>query len=177
MDPAIWRYCFKTHFQQKHWNAPFTEYQHIWMLMNFEIVEMKKIWAEQAKAMVKRSKKSKLQPLTISEDHWAQIPERYCQDFNFSCHRGSWIFELNFSDENPASHEEDLALTSETEPDHQHLPANDESKGNEDTGNEDTGNKDTGNKDEGKDGWSDKDEFGGEDEYLISWKQAGRGTL
>ena len=42
MDPAIWRYCFKTHFQQKHPNTPFTEYQHIWMLTNFEIVEMKK---------------------------------------------------------------------------------------------------------------------------------------
>ncbi|KAF8800755.1 hypothetical protein BYT27DRAFT_7032453, partial [Phlegmacium glaucopus] len=67
-------YCFKTHFQKKHPNPPFTEYQHIWMLTNFEIVEMKKIWAEQVKATVKRTKKSKLPPLTVLEDHWAQIP-------------------------------------------------------------------------------------------------------
>ena len=119
------------------------------------------------KQQLKDQKKLKLGPLTISEDHWAQIPERYCQEFDFLCHRGSQIFEPNRSNENPASHEEDSAHTSETEPDHQNLPTNDESKGNEDTGNED----------KGEDGWSDEDEFGSEDEYLISWKQAGRGTL
>jgi hypothetical protein len=31
-DPAIWRYFFKIHFQQKRPNAPFTKYEDIWKL-------------------------------------------------------------------------------------------------------------------------------------------------
>ena len=73
-DPAIWRYFFKVHFQQKHPNAPFAQYENIWKLTNFEITEMKRIWANRMKVTVKRTKKLKLQPLTISEDHRAQIP-------------------------------------------------------------------------------------------------------
>ncbi|KAF8159962.1 hypothetical protein B0H34DRAFT_674235 [Crassisporium funariophilum] len=73
-DPAIWRYSFKIHFQEKHPTAPFSKYNHIWSLTNFEIREIKRIWADCTKVMVKCTKKSKLQPLCISEDHGAQIP-------------------------------------------------------------------------------------------------------
>ncbi|KAF8218715.1 hypothetical protein L208DRAFT_1348179, partial [Tricholoma matsutake] len=74
LDPAIWRYFFKIHFQQKHPNAPFTQYESILKLTNFEIMEMRRIWANRMKVTVKRTKKSKLLPLTISEDHRMQIP-------------------------------------------------------------------------------------------------------
>jgi hypothetical protein len=40
-------------------------------------MEMKRIWANRTKVYVKRTKKSKIPPLTISEDHRAQIPARY----------------------------------------------------------------------------------------------------
>jgi hypothetical protein len=73
-DAAIWRYFFKVHFQQKHPNAPFAKYENIWKLTAFELTEMKRIWANRMKVTVKRTKKSKLPPLTISEDHRAQIP-------------------------------------------------------------------------------------------------------
>ena len=76
-DAAIWRYFFKVHFQQRHPNAPFAQYEHIWKLTNFETTEMKRIWAHRMKVPVKRTKKSKIAPLTISEDHRAQIPTRY----------------------------------------------------------------------------------------------------
>ncbi|KAF8154652.1 hypothetical protein B0H34DRAFT_676390 [Crassisporium funariophilum] len=71
---VIWRYSFKIHFQEKHPTAPFAEYNHIWSLTNFEIREINRIWADCAKVMVKYTKKSKLLPLCISEDHHAQIP-------------------------------------------------------------------------------------------------------
>ncbi|KAF8152359.1 hypothetical protein B0H34DRAFT_724881 [Crassisporium funariophilum] len=29
-DPAIWRYFFRIHFQQKHPNAPLAQYENIW---------------------------------------------------------------------------------------------------------------------------------------------------
>ena len=76
MEPAIWRYFLKIHFQEKHPSAPFEKYAHLWALSNFEEAEMKKIWTKRFK-MTKRSKKSKLPPLVISEDHRARIPEGY----------------------------------------------------------------------------------------------------
>ena len=77
LDSAIWRYSFKIHFQQKHPNAPFLQYESIWKLTNYEITEMKRIWGNRTKVPAKRTKKSKILPLTISEDHRAQIPARY----------------------------------------------------------------------------------------------------
>ena len=72
-DPAIWWYFMKAHFQEKHPNAPFAKYDHIWTLSNFEMSEMKKIWGKRTKVTIKRAKKLTLQ---ISENHRAQIPSR-----------------------------------------------------------------------------------------------------
>ena len=77
LDAAIWRYFFKVHFQQKHPNAPFAQYENIWKLTTFKLTEMKRIWVNRMKVTVKRTKKTKVPPLTISEDHRAQIPARY----------------------------------------------------------------------------------------------------
>lgn len=43
LEPAVWRYFLKIHFQEKHPNAPFERYAHLWTLSNFEEAEMKKI--------------------------------------------------------------------------------------------------------------------------------------
>ncbi|EDR14469.1 uncharacterized protein LACBIDRAFT_305052 [Laccaria bicolor S238N-H82] len=71
VDPAIWRYFMKAHFQEKHPNTPFTKYEHIWTLSKFERSEMKKIWGKRTKVTIKRAKKLTLQ---ISENHHTQIP-------------------------------------------------------------------------------------------------------
>jgi hypothetical protein len=63
----------KAHFQEKHPNAPIAKYEHIWILSNFEMSEMKKIWGKRTKVTVKRAKKLTLK---ISENHRAQIPSR-----------------------------------------------------------------------------------------------------
>jgi hypothetical protein len=57
--------------------VPTTTVGNIWKLTTFELMEMKRIWANRTKVYVKRTKKSKIPPLTISEDHRAQIPARY----------------------------------------------------------------------------------------------------
>ena len=75
-EPAIWRYFLKIHFQEKHLNVPFEKYVHLWTLSNFKETEMKNIWKKRFK-IVKRSKKLKLLPLVISEDHRADIPGGY----------------------------------------------------------------------------------------------------
>lgn len=77
-DPAVWRYSLKAHFINKHKTLTATgKYDHLWKLSNFEITEMKKIWAKRASVTAKRTRKSKLSPLVVSEDHRAQIPNRY----------------------------------------------------------------------------------------------------
>ena len=76
-DTVTWRYFFKVHFQQKHLNVPFAQYEKIWKLTTFELTEMKWIWANCMKVTIKCTKKSKLPPLAISEDHCVQIPARY----------------------------------------------------------------------------------------------------
>lgn len=73
-DPAIWRYFLKVHFQEKHKGVSLAKYEDLWKLTNIETTEMKKIWLKQAHTVVKQTKKSKLLPLIISEDHRAQIP-------------------------------------------------------------------------------------------------------
>lgn len=75
-DLVIWRYSFKLHFQQKHPNAQFLQYEDVWKLTNFEITEMKRIWANRTKVMAKCTKKLKLLPLAISEAHCVQVPSR-----------------------------------------------------------------------------------------------------
>ena len=75
-EPAVWRYFLKIHFQEKHPNTPSERYAHLWALSKFEEIEMKDIWKKRFKTM-KRSRKSKLPPLVISEDHRADIPGGY----------------------------------------------------------------------------------------------------
>ena len=72
-DPAVWRYFMKVHFNEKHKSLPLTKYEHLWKLSNFEISEMKKIWAKRRKVVAKRAKKSKLPALAVSENHRARI--------------------------------------------------------------------------------------------------------
>ena len=77
-DPAVWKYSLKAHFNSKHKTLAATgKYSHLWKLSNFEISEMKKIWAKRATVTARRTRKPKLPPLVISEDHHAQIPDRY----------------------------------------------------------------------------------------------------
>jgi len=73
-NPAIWKYFMKVHFEEKHKNLTLTGYEHLWKLSHFERSEMKKIWARRGKVTTKRTKKSKIAPLTISDDHHTRIP-------------------------------------------------------------------------------------------------------
>lgn len=73
-DPAIWKYFLKIHFQDKHKNAPLTAYEELWKLLNFELSEMKVIWAKRLKTPLKCTKKSKGTPLVIAEDYHMHIP-------------------------------------------------------------------------------------------------------
>jgi hypothetical protein len=74
-DPAIWKYFMKVHFEEKHKTLDLTKYEHLWRLSNFEKSEMKKIWIKRGKVTAKRTRKSKVPPLVISENHRARIPE------------------------------------------------------------------------------------------------------
>jgi hypothetical protein len=67
----------KTHFREVHPNAPILKYDHLWKISNFEISEMKKIWAKRLIVTATRTRKTKVPPLIISEDHCAQIPRCY----------------------------------------------------------------------------------------------------
>ena len=76
-SPAVWKYFMKAHFQETHKSAPIPKYEHLWKLSNFEVAEMKKIWAKRKNVVVKRTKKSDIPPLVVSEHHRAHIPARY----------------------------------------------------------------------------------------------------
>ena len=82
-DPAIWKYFMKVHFEEKHKTLDLTRYERLWKLSNLEKSEMKKIWAKRGKGMIKHTKKSKIPPLVISENHCTQIPAMCVQ---FFCH-------------------------------------------------------------------------------------------
>jgi hypothetical protein len=68
-DPAIWKYYAKTHFHSNHPTANFTQYEYLWMLSNFEVGEMKKIWTRRLDTPVKRPRKLKTSLLIISDTH------------------------------------------------------------------------------------------------------------
>ena len=72
--PTVWKYFLKAHFQESHKSAPVSKYEHLWKLSNFEMTEMKRIWGRRKNVIVKRTKKSKIAPLMISENHRAHIP-------------------------------------------------------------------------------------------------------
>jgi len=76
-DPAIWKYFMKIHFKERHKTLDLTKYEHLWELSRFERSEMNKIWAKRAKVTVKRTRKSKILPLVVSENHRARIPLMY----------------------------------------------------------------------------------------------------
>ncbi|KAF8815933.1 hypothetical protein BYT27DRAFT_7004715, partial [Phlegmacium glaucopus] len=78
VDPAVWKYSLKAHFNNKHkMLAASGKYDDLWKLSNFKITEMKKIWVKRAIVTTKHTRKSKLPPLVVSEDHCTQIPNRY----------------------------------------------------------------------------------------------------
>jgi len=68
----------KAHFQDVHKSAPISTNENLWKLSNFETAEMKKIWAKRKHIVMKRTKKSTMPPLVVSESHRAHIPTRYC---------------------------------------------------------------------------------------------------
>jgi hypothetical protein len=74
--PAVWKYFMKAHFQEIHKHAPISKYEYIWKLSHFETAEMKKIWANRKNVVAKRTKKSKIPSLIVSENHRAHIPVR-----------------------------------------------------------------------------------------------------
>ena len=88
--PAIWKYFIKSHFQETHKSALISKYEHLWKFSNFEMAEMKKIWSKQQHIVVKRTKKSKIPPLVVSESHHAHVPVRYCV-FDFSNTRNLFL--------------------------------------------------------------------------------------
>ena len=68
----------KIHFEEKHKNLrPFTKHDHLWKISDFEMSEMKKIWEKRLKVTAKRTKKSKIPALIISDAHRARIPSEY----------------------------------------------------------------------------------------------------
>jgi len=71
----------RVHFEEKHKTLDLTKYEHLWKLSNFEVSEMKKIWAKRGKVAIKHTIKSKIPPLVISENHRAQIPAMYVSSF------------------------------------------------------------------------------------------------
>jgi hypothetical protein len=74
-EPAIWRYFLKAHFEERH-PKYLNQDKHLWAITKFEMLEMKKIWNKRQKVTVRRTKRSDLPPLVISEDHRARIPAR-----------------------------------------------------------------------------------------------------
>lgn len=84
--PAVWKYNMKDHIQNVHKTVTLSNYEHLWKLSNFEIMEMKNIWAKQHNVPIKRPKKSKVPPLIVSDMHRSHIPsQRY------------WVFILILS--------------------------------------------------------------------------------
>ena len=75
-NPAVWRYSMKIHFEQNH-RQLMLKHEDLWTLSNFETAEMARIWGNRATVLMKRTRKSKLPPLVVSEDHRAQIPSMY----------------------------------------------------------------------------------------------------
>jgi hypothetical protein len=65
----------RVHFKEKHIILDLTKYEHLWKLSNFKKSEMKKIWMKQGKITAKQTRKSKVPPLVILENHCAQISE------------------------------------------------------------------------------------------------------
>jgi hypothetical protein len=63
----------KIHFEQNH-RQLMPKHKDLWTLSNFETAEMARIWGNRAIVLMKRTRKSKLPPLVVSEDHRAQIP-------------------------------------------------------------------------------------------------------
>lgn len=77
LEPAVWRYNLSYHFNAVHPNADLRKYTHLWKLSKFETDEMKKIWDDRQRVVVKRPRKTKNLTLVVSEAHRSQIPIRY----------------------------------------------------------------------------------------------------
>ncbi|KAG6831249.1 hypothetical protein H0H93_013813, partial [Arthromyces matolae] len=71
--PAVWRYNFKHHLDTEHPNASHNLYASIWDISDDERKEMKRIWADRRKVVVKRVKKKAVEELVVSEAHRSRI--------------------------------------------------------------------------------------------------------
>jgi hypothetical protein len=68
----------KDHIRNVHKTATLSNHEHLWQLSNFEIMEMKNIWAKRHNVPVKRPKKSKAPPLIVADMYRSRIPsQRY----------------------------------------------------------------------------------------------------
>ncbi|KAF6752442.1 hypothetical protein DFP72DRAFT_1047213 [Ephemerocybe angulata] len=67
-DPAVWRYNFKHHLQQKHTPEAVERYELLWKISDDEMAGMKRIWKDRRKS--KPVTKKRTEPLlTVSEGH------------------------------------------------------------------------------------------------------------
>ena len=74
--PAIWKYNMKDHIRNVHKMATLSNHEYLWKLSNFEIMEMKNIWAKWHNVPVKHPKKSKAPPLVVSDMYQSHIPSQ-----------------------------------------------------------------------------------------------------
>ncbi|GLB44010.1 putative zinc finger [Lyophyllum shimeji] len=72
-SPAVWRYNWKHHFASAHPAASFANYSSTAELTNFEKFEMKRVWDDRRKVVVRRVKKNALPPLEISAAHSSRV--------------------------------------------------------------------------------------------------------
>lgn len=74
--PAIWKYNMKDHIRKVHNAATLSNHEYLWKLSDFEIMEMKNIWAKRHSVPIKRPKKSKAPPLVVSDIYRSHIPSQ-----------------------------------------------------------------------------------------------------
>ncbi len=74
MEAAVWRYNMRQHYLRVHPNVDHTKYAYNWELSDFEVEGMKEIWRLRQRVAVKRTKKSTLPPLVVSDAHRSHIP-------------------------------------------------------------------------------------------------------
>lgn len=72
-DPAVWKYNMKYHFLATHPKADMAKYDSLWKLSNFEVTEMKRIWAARHKQTVKRKKKVTVPKIVVSDAHTSRM--------------------------------------------------------------------------------------------------------
>ena len=77
LEPAVWCYNLRYHFNIDHPNANLRRYVHLWELSKSEMDGMEKIWNVRQCVVAEQSRKTKKPTLVISEAHRSQIPSKY----------------------------------------------------------------------------------------------------